>query len=280
MRQKSRLTITLAPEILARLDRLIDGRSLRNRSQAIETLLRRSLRPSVQTAVILAGGEPEEGRAPALALIDGEALILHTVRHAIDHGIRSFVVLGGPGEKGIKELLGDGRSLGVSMRYIGERRPRGTAGALKLAEPFLSQDPFLVIHGDVLTDIHLADFIEFHFNERCLATIAVKPREADRRFGKDPAWMRPVATPPFYGAEIFPAMIALTACGIRIDPDARALTRAGRPIAGLYAAGETTGGPMGLQYAGSGSSIANSLVFGRIAGRSAARSAHETGDGG
>ena len=102
----------------------------------------------------------------------------------------------------------------------------------------------------------------------------------DRRFGKDPAWMRPVATPPFYGAEIFPAMIALTACGIRIDPDARALSRAGRPIAGLFAAGETTGGPMGVQYAGSGSSIANSLVFGRIAGRSAARAAHETGDGG
>ena len=92
----------------------------------------------------------------------------------------------------------------------------------------------------------------------------------DGRFGKDPAWLRPVATAPFYGAEIFPAMIALTACGIRIDPDGRALTRTGRSIAGLYAAGETTGGPMGLQYAGSGSSLANSLVFGRIAGRSAA----------
>lgn len=104
------------------------------------------------------------------------------------------------------------------------------------------------------------------FNDDCA-------RGEDRRFGKDPAWMRPVERGPFYGAEIYPAMIALTACGVRIDPDARALTPAGQAIEGLFAAGETTGGPMGAQYAGSGSSIANSLVFGRIAGRSAAAAA-------
>jgi fumarate reductase flavoprotein subunit len=92
----------------------------------------------------------------------------------------------------------------------------------------------------------------------------------DTRFGKDPAWMRPVRTAPFVAAPIRPAMIALTSCGVRIDPAARALTAAGAAIPGLYAAGETTGGAMGPQYAGSGSSIANSLVFGRLAGRTAA----------
>jgi fumarate reductase flavoprotein subunit len=106
------------------------------------------------------------------------------------------------------------------------------------------------------------------------ATITIYNQDCDagrdRRFGKDPAWMRPVRTPPFYGAVIRPAMLALTSCGVRIDPSGRALTAAGAPIPGLFAAGETTGGAMGPQYAGSGSSIANSLVFGRIAGRSAA----------
>ncbi|MFQ5525093.1 MAG: sugar phosphate nucleotidyltransferase [Thermoanaerobaculia bacterium] len=183
-RRKSRITITLSPEILERLDRQIDGRSLRNRSQAIESLLGRSLRPSVRTAVILAGGGQQKERLPALSPIDGEALIAHTLRHARDHGIRSFVVLAGEGEGRIREFLGDGKALGMSLHYIREPQPRGTAGALKLAEPLLPDEPFLVIHGDVLTNIDLSGFIEFHFNENAMATMAVKPREADRRFGK------------------------------------------------------------------------------------------------
>lgn len=95
-------------------------------------------------------------------------------------------------------------------------------------------------------------------------------RGADSRFAKDPAWMRPVRAAPFYGVPIRSAMIALTSCGVRVDPSARALDAAGAVIPGLFAAGETTGGVMGPQYAGSGSSIANSLVFGRLAGRNAA----------
>jgi fumarate reductase flavoprotein subunit len=98
----------------------------------------------------------------------------------------------------------------------------------------------------------------------------------DERFAKDPAWMRSVSTAPFYGVEITPCMLALTSCGVRVDHRARALTAAGTPITGLFAAGETTGGVMGAQYAGSGSSIANSLAYGRLAGRSAARSAGHT----
>jgi fumarate reductase flavoprotein subunit len=81
--------------------------------------------------------------------------------------------------------------------------------------------------------------------------------------------MRPVSTPPFYAAEIRPCLIALTCCGLRIDADARVLRADQTPIEGLYAAGETTGGAM-RQYGGSGNSIANALVFGLRAGRSAA----------
>jgi hypothetical protein len=74
-RLKSRLTITLSPDVLEQLDRLIDGKTLRNRSQAIETLLRGSLRPSVSTAVILAGGDQESEMVPALLPVGGQALI-------------------------------------------------------------------------------------------------------------------------------------------------------------------------------------------------------------
>jgi fumarate reductase flavoprotein subunit len=82
----------------------------------------------------------------------------------------------------------------------------------------------------------------------------------------------PVATPPFYGAELRPATVASTACGLRISPDTEVLDERDRPIAGLFAAGECTGGVVGAQYVGSGNNYANCATMGYLAGRSAARS--------
>ena len=92
----------------------------------------------------------------------------------------------------------------------------------------------------------------------------------DAAFFKDGRLMRPVSTPPFYAAEIRPAIVCLTSCGPRITPDARVLDQNERPIPGLYAAGEVTGNVLGERYVGGGNSIANAVVFGRVAGRGAA----------
>jgi fumarate reductase flavoprotein subunit len=50
------------------------------------------------------------------------------------------------------------------------------------------------------------------------------------------------------------------------------VSRSSAPVAGLFAAGECTGGVLGDVYMGSGNSLSNCLSFGRIAGRSAAAS--------
>lgn len=92
---------------------------------------------------------------------------------------------------------------------------------------------------------------------------------ADRQFAKPSKFLQPVENPPFYGAEIRPATVCNTATGLRIDPDARVLDAVGRPIPGLFAAGETTGGVVGAVYMGSGNSLANGATMGRIAGRTA-----------
>ena len=93
----------------------------------------------------------------------------------------------------------------------------------------------------------------------------------DAQFFKDAAHLKPIATPPFYGARIRPAIVCWTGTGLRIDTEARVLDQADRPIPGLYAAGETTGGMFGPCYAGGGASIGNAIVFGRVAGTNAAR---------
>lgn len=94
----------------------------------------------------------------------------------------------------------------------------------------------------------------------------------DSRFFKEGSDMKPLLTPPFHAVEILPAIICLTSTGIRIDADTRVLDERDAAVPGLYAAGETTGGVLGERYIGGGNSIANAIVFGRIAGREAARS--------
>lgn len=93
----------------------------------------------------------------------------------------------------------------------------------------------------------------------------------DSHYGKRSDVLSPVATPPFYATELRLSHVAVTAVGLRIDSEARVIDDLGRPVPGLLAAGECTGGVVGETYVGSGNSITNAFVFGRIAGRTAAK---------
>ncbi|KQM21038.1 FAD-dependent oxidoreductase [Novosphingobium sp. Leaf2] len=94
---------------------------------------------------------------------------------------------------------------------------------------------------------------------------------SDLDYFKPAGMLRPVARGPFYAAHIRPAIICWTGTGVRIDTEARVLGADDRPVPGLYAAGETTGGMFGQCYAAGGASIGNAVVFGRIAGANAAQ---------
>ena len=92
----------------------------------------------------------------------------------------------------------------------------------------------------------------------------------DSLYLKQPRTLMPVATPPFYATELRLAHLPVTGMGLRIDRDSRVLDGASRPIPGLFAAGECTGGLLGDVYVGSGNSFTGCITFGRIAGRIAA----------
>ncbi|MCF0253523.1 MAG: FAD-binding protein, partial [Duodenibacillus sp.] len=86
--------------------------------------------------------------------------------------------------------------------------------------------------------------------------------------GRSPGAMTRLVKPPFYAGRASMA-VHHTMGGLLIDADARVIDRRGEAIAGLYAAGETTGGIHGTNRVG-GNAIADIFTFGRIAGRSAA----------
>jgi fumarate reductase flavoprotein subunit len=83
--------------------------------------------------------------------------------------------------------------------------------------------------------------------------------------------LEPLRVGPYYAAPIRPAVVCWTGTGLRIDREARVLNKADRQIAGLFAAGEATGGMFGECYAAGGASVGNAVIFGRVAGRNAAR---------
>ena len=83
--------------------------------------------------------------------------------------------------------------------------------------------------------------------------------------------------PPFYGVELRPAAIGATSYGVQIDAFGQVLDESQAPIEGLFAAGECTGGTLGSRYLSSGNSLGNCFVFGRVAGRSAAKSTRSAG---
>ncbi len=93
----------------------------------------------------------------------------------------------------------------------------------------------------------------------------------DPDFGK-PILARalPIETPPFFAMRTFPK-VHHTMGGVLIDTQARVLDLQRQPIAGLYAAGEVAGGVHGACRLGS-CAITDCLVFGRVAGKNAARS--------
>jgi fumarate reductase flavoprotein subunit len=80
---------------------------------------------------------------------------------------------------------------------------------------------------------------------------------------------RAIKTPKFYAIGVQPG-IHYTMGGLKIDEQTRVIDKDGKPIPGLYAAGEVTGGVHGANRLG-GNSISETITFGRIAGASTAK---------
>ena len=184
MRKRARITITLDQKLLEKVDQLKLKHKVDSRSQMIEKLLSRSLKPEVNTAVILAGGSDQKGKM-LLKKIADRYLFGIMMQHLKEFGIEKIVVLTTPEIKPLlKERFGNGQEFDLELVYVGESKPLGTAGALKNADYLIGGKPFLVVHGDVLTDLNLHDFFEFHLREGVEVTIGVKPRMGEKKYGQ------------------------------------------------------------------------------------------------
>lgn len=73
----------------------------------------------------------------------------------------------------IKDYFGDGKDLGVSIKYLIEEEPLGTAGALTLLPDDLSDLPLILMNGDLMTEVNFVSLLESHNKSKSEATICV-----------------------------------------------------------------------------------------------------------
>ena len=139
-------------------------------------------------AVILAGGEGTRLRPltsnlpkPMMPIVN-EPMMEHIVRLLESHGFEDIVVTVAFLANHIRNYFGDGSEFGVRMRYATEEAPLGTAGSVRNAMDELD-DTFLVISGDVVSDVDLSAIVETHRKNEAAATIALKRVENPVEFG-------------------------------------------------------------------------------------------------
>src|SRR3954468_23044881 len=139
-------------------------------------------------AVIMAGGEGSRVRPvtsnqpkPMLPLAN-KPMMEHIVGLLKRHGFDDIVVTLAFMPNAIRTYFGDGSEFGVRMVYATEEQPLGTAGSVRNAMDELDER-FLVISGDVLTDIDLAQIVAFHAEHEAMATIGLVAVENPLEFG-------------------------------------------------------------------------------------------------
>jgi mannose-1-phosphate guanylyltransferase len=131
-------------------------------------------------AVILVGGEGTRLRPltstvpkPVVPLVD-RPFIAYMLEWLARHGVDDVVMSCGFLATAVRNVLGDGSQYGLRLRFVEEPEPLGTAGALKYAEDLLD-DRFLMLNGDVLTDIDLTAQLAQHERTGAVGTLALVP---------------------------------------------------------------------------------------------------------
>jgi dTDP-glucose pyrophosphorylase/CBS domain-containing protein len=169
-------------------------------------LLRRDLTVEAEapvSAVIMAGGfgtrlRPLTNEVPKPMLPVGDRPLLErTIARLREAGICRVNVTTHHLADRIVSHFGDGKSMGVEIRYVPEEQPLGTCGGLKLVEEV--REPLLVINGDILTGVSFRDLVSFHRKAGADATVCVRKYDVQVPYGVvecEGTWLRALREKP------------------------------------------------------------------------------------
>lgn len=185
---------------------------------------------------LIAGGfgtrlHPLTHACPKPLLKVGDKPILELIlERFIDAGFHRFFISTHFMPEMITAYFGDGSRWGVSIRYVHEDRPLGTAGALGLLPHDEMDLPVFMMNGDLLTSLDFQNVLDFHQEQDALATVCVREYEHRVPFGvigfeghRITSIVEKPVQRSFINAGIYllsPAFIRSVSAGVRIDmPD-------------------------------------------------------------
>jgi dTDP-glucose pyrophosphorylase/predicted transcriptional regulator len=140
------------------------------------------------TMIIMAGGKgarllPHTETCPKPLLpVSGKPILQHIIEKAKAEGFSNFIIsIGYLGEM-IEDYFGNGLKFEVTISYIREDTPLGTAGAISLLEQ-IPDKPIVISNGDLITDVRYSELLDFHYLHKADATMGVRMYEWKHPFG-------------------------------------------------------------------------------------------------
>lgn len=164
-----RVTITIDDDLLKQIDATVDGAGVKSRSHAIDQLLRSAVsQSSIKKAVILAAGKKERlwsekhGVIKPLVEVEGKLVIERILAKLAEAGVKHVLIVVGYHGEQIVSRIKDGKDYGLDVEYVWDENSSGSAGALLLCKPKISE-PFIMSYCDVhYPDLDVNDLVKFH----------------------------------------------------------------------------------------------------------------------
>ncbi|MBI3049497.1 MAG: glucose-1-phosphate thymidylyltransferase [Acidobacteria bacterium] len=139
--------------------------------------------------LILSGGKGTRLRpltytsAKQLVPVANKPVLFYGIEAIAAAGIREIGIVVGDTQAEIRAAVGDGARWGVRIQYIEQEAPLGLAHAVKISEPFLGRDPFVMYLGDNLLNKGITHFVEEFERERPAAQILLAHVPDPQMFG-------------------------------------------------------------------------------------------------
>lgn len=174
---KKRVSLTLDEELVSKIDKEADNYEI-NRSQMVEKLADDYFQAKgLDTAVILCGDPENE----TLTLYEGKPVLSHIIEHLSQEGIKRAILLVGNNKDEIAPNFGS-KHEGVTLEYVEEDSPEGTASALLKAKDLIG-NTFVALNGHVISDVDFKEMQEMHREEAGPATVALTTVEDASKYG-------------------------------------------------------------------------------------------------
>ena len=183
---KEKISITINEKTLQDIDSIIDNIYIRNRSQAIEHLVKNALGEN-KTAVILLGGNENHLKVSKYvyrptAKIKNSSVIELALKKFRENNFKTIYIIARHNLlTRLFEMLKDGIDYSVKINYIEEKSSNGTADSLRILKGKVSTN-FLVVYGDIIFNkINIDELWNDHIKQNAVATIMLttssKPSE-------------------------------------------------------------------------------------------------------